>query len=58
MFLPSDPNMLYSMINMKLRDQYETLADLCADEDIDRDDLESRLSAAGFVYDESHNRFV
>lgn len=50
--------MLYSMINMKLRDQYESLSDLCADEDIDCDELESRLSAAGFQYDEVHNRFV
>lgn len=58
MYLPSDPNMLLSMINMKLRDLDVTLADFCADEDIDQDDLEARLSAAGFHYDAEHNRFL
>lgn len=49
--------MLYSMINMKLRDQYPSLDELCATEDIDRTDLEKRLSDAGFEYDESVNQF-
>ncbi|MDE6446805.1 MAG: DUF4250 domain-containing protein, partial [Muribaculaceae bacterium] len=30
MTLPKDPAMLYSIINMKLRDQYTDLNDLCA----------------------------
>ena len=34
--LPRDPFMLYSYINMKLRDQYPTLDELCASEDIDK----------------------
>lgn len=57
MSLPQDPFMLYSMINMKLRDQYPSLDELCATEDIDRTDLEKRLSDAGFEYDESVNQF-
>ncbi len=47
--------MLFSMINMKLRDQYASLADLCDEEDIDSDALTDKLSAAGYVYDEAHN---
>lgn len=59
MNLPSDPAMLYSVINMKLRDaSYASLDDLCDDLDLDRADLEARLAVAGFVYDAGHNRFV
>ncbi|MDE6065771.1 MAG: DUF4250 domain-containing protein [Duncaniella sp.] len=57
MELPQDPFMLYSMINMKLRDQYASLDELCAAEDIDRPELERRLSEAGFEYEASINQF-
>ena len=55
--LPQDPFMLYSMVNMKLRDQYPSLDELCAAEDIDRAELEKRLSEAGFDYDASVYQF-
>lgn len=55
--LPQDPMMLFSVVNMKLRDQYPTLDALCEDMDIERDALESRLREAGFAYSEAHNRF-
>ena len=58
MYLPNDPDMLYSMINMKLRDQYPSLQDLCEEEDIDPAPLLLRLNAAGYEYDEENNRFV
>ena len=48
--LPKDPMMLMSVINMKLRDFYSDLDALCEDLDIDRNDLEKTLSAAGFEY--------
>lgn len=57
MNLPSDPIMLYSAVNMKLRDQYATLAALCDDLDISEDDLRGRLSAAGFTYSPTLNQF-
>lgn len=57
MSLPQDPFMLYSMINMKLRDEYSSLNDLCASMDIDRKELEKRLSDAGFEYDPNQNQF-
>lgn len=50
--------MLLSVINMKLRDFYSDLDNLCDDMDIDRAELESRLADAGFTYDQASNRFI
>lgn len=57
MELPKDPMMLYSTINMKLRDQYDSLDDLCNDLDIERGQLETQLAAAGFEYNMEKNKF-
>lgn len=56
--LPQDPYMLLSFINMKLRDNYSTLDELCEDLDINREELEKKLSAAGFEYLHDSNRFA
>lgn len=55
--LPSDPMILYSYVNLKLRDAYNSLDALCEDLELDRAALEEKLSAAGFVYDEARNCF-
>lgn len=55
--LPSDPGMLYSVVNMKLRDEYSSLDDLCLSLGVDHDDLVRRLSDAGFEYDPAVNQF-
>lgn len=55
--LPHDPFMLLSFINMKLRDGYTSLDELCSDLDIDRTTLENKLRAVGFVYDPAQNKF-
>jgi hypothetical protein len=57
MELPKDPMMLMSVINMKLRDFYSDLDALCEDLDIDRNELEKTLSAAGFEYNKELNKF-
>lgn len=57
MYIPQDNDMLYSMVNMKLRDQYESLDELCDCEDIDIASLLVRLNAAGYEYDEVNNKF-
>lgn len=49
--------MLYSMINMKLRDEYSSLDTLCEDMDVNRKDLEQELAAAGFEYSQTNNCF-
>lgn len=55
--LPTDPMMLFSYINTKLRDQYTSLDELCADLHIDRTTLEATLAAAGFEYNPVQNKF-
>lgn len=57
MELPNDPFMLLSFINMKLRDFYPSLSELCDDLEIDRETLETRLKEAGFEYNEELNKF-
>lgn len=55
--IPSDPIILLSFINTRLRDQYQSLDQLCADLDIDRKALESTLNDAGFEYMPEQNQF-
>ena len=46
--LPEDPMMLFSAVNMLLRDEYGSLDELCDDMNVDRAGLETKLAAAGF----------
>lgn len=55
--LPSDPNILLSVVNTKLRDEYPSLEELCASLDVDIDLLTQKLEAAGFSYDSGINQF-
>ena len=55
--LPQDPMILFSFINMKLRDQYPSLDALCEDMDIDKENLLATLATVGFEYSEEHNKF-
>ncbi len=55
--LPKEPNMLLSMINMKLRDRYKSLDDLCDDLDEDKQEITEILDGAGYKYDEVTNQF-
>ena len=56
--LPNDPNMLLSVLNMKLRDFYPNLEALCEDLDEDAEDILSRMEMAGYHYDPASNRFI
>lgn len=55
--LPSDPIMLLSVINMKLRDQYDSLDSLCDDLDVNKEEIVNKLSSVNYVYDETQNQF-
>lgn len=57
MSLPNDPMMLFSFVNMKLRDDYASLDELCEDMDVDKQQLTEKLAAAGFEYNASANKF-
>ena len=56
--LPSDPFMLLSYVNMKLRDAYSSLSALCDDLDESETDIKEKLSSVGYRYDEEKNAFV
>ncbi len=58
MKLPEDPVMLLSFINMKLRDQYASLDDLCDDLNVLSVELEEKLGEIGYFYNAKENRFV
>ena len=49
--------MLFSVINMKLRDNYSSLDELCRKMDIDQGWLTQTLAAAGFEYSKANNKF-
>jgi len=55
--LPEDPIMLLSVINMKLRDQYESLDALADGLDVDAEEIKKKLETAGFKYDSAQNQF-
>lgn len=55
--LPNDPIILLSVVNTKLRDCYSSLDALCDDLGESRDEIESKLKAVGFEYDEASNSF-
>ena len=50
--IPKDPVMLLSFANMKLRDFYSSLDDMCEDLQLDRKELEKKLGTIDYAYDE------
>ena len=55
--LPEDSMMLYSAVNMKLRDRYNSLDELCEDLGFDRKTIEDTLREVGFEYSPQYNKF-
>lgn len=51
-YYPKDPAMLMSWINLKLRDFYGDLDELCDDLEIDRNEVETILKQAGYEYND------
>lgn len=56
--IPNDPIILLSYINTQLRDFYPTIDELCKSLCVDKEDIEQKLNAVGYVYNEESNRFV
>lgn len=56
--VPKDPVMLLSFVNMKLRDFYQDVDELCSQIDIDRKELEEKLAGIAYHYDRETNQFV
>lgn len=55
--LPKDPMILFSVLNMKLRDFYPSLDALCDDLDEDKQALLDAMAKVGFRYDPDRNQF-
>ncbi|MDE6746011.1 MAG: serine hydrolase [Oscillospiraceae bacterium] len=58
MVLPKDPYMLLSVVNMKLRDSYKSLDELCEDMDVSAADLAVQLEKIGYAYSRELNSFA
>lgn len=56
--IPEDPVMLLSYVNLKLRDYYGSLGELCEDMDVGREMIAEKLAAIDYHYDEEKNQFV
>lgn len=54
---PTDPFVLFSWVNLKLRDFYPSLDTLCDDLEINKEELVKKLADAGFEYNENANKF-
>ena len=55
--IPKDPIILLSFLNLKLRDNYATLDQLCEDLELDREDIVSKMSGIHYSYNEQTNQF-
>ncbi|ERI92524.1 hypothetical protein HMPREF1982_02298 [Clostridiales bacterium oral taxon 876 str. F0540] len=56
--LKMDSFMLLSIINMKLRDEFDSLNSLCEDYEMLGSELENKLSVIGYKYNENTNQFT
>ena len=56
--LPKDPVILLSFVNTKLRDEFESLEELCAALDVDVQTISDALAALDYRYDPVGNRFI
>lgn len=55
--LPKDPFMLMSFVNMKLRDCYSNLDELCDDLNVDKEVITTILGSIGMEYNPETNKF-
>lgn len=56
--IPKEPMMLLSFINTKLRDDYNSLDQLCEDLELNEDELIKTLSSIDYTYNPDLNRFL
>ncbi len=58
MNLPKDPVMLLSCVNMKLRDCYPSMEELCLAMGVSKDEIDEALGKIDYVYDAECNQYV
>ncbi len=55
--LPADPAMLLSVVNMKLRDNYNNLEDLCEDMHYNIDSFIEYMASKGWEFNRDAKKF-
>lgn len=55
--LSMDPNILLSIVNMKLRDNFNSLQSLCDDVEISENEISEKLKITGRTYNVKENQF-
>ena len=55
--IPSDPVLLLSFLNTKLRDFYSSLDELCDDLDCDKEFIISEMEKIDYEYNIEYNQF-
>lgn len=58
MMIPKDPFMLLSYVNLKLRDNYRSIEEMCDDLDISLTEIEEACNGIGYFYDKQINQFI
>ena len=58
MELPNDEAMLLSFVNMKLRDRYDSLDEMCEDLGADREEIIRKLAKIDYEYDDEQRQFI
>ena len=56
--MTGDPNILLSVINTGLRDEYSSLDDLCLSRGLSKDEITEKLKGIGYEYDAGLNKFI
>lgn len=56
--LSKDPMLLLSVVNMKLRDFYTSLDDMCEDLQVDKTWIIETLKGIDYEYDEERHQFI
>lgn len=55
--MPKDPIMLLSFVNLKLRDYYSDVDEMCKALDEDKEEIDRILNSAGYKYDKNLNQY-
>jgi len=55
--IPSDPMILLSYVNLKLRDEYSSFEEMCDKMDVSSTDITDKLASIGYKYNPDNNQF-
>ncbi len=55
--IPNDPIMLLSYVNLKLRDEFSSLDEMCDRMDIDKAEIVAKLASVNYRYNPEQNQF-